>query len=181
MTPPTGPSLEVCEGCGGSLPLLECGATHRYMTSSAACWAAFASLNDPARPLEDAPFNALVVDAFAAQHPGAPSPQSINSVAVHLMVLYGVLERQYRPAQALWLRNRPGRPTKIHKHDRFHWLTPPSFAERLTVADIVADDTPGGRSSLAEAWVKDVWAAWAAPHGAQVTAWFEAYIVSERL
>ena len=121
-------------------------------------------LNDPARPLENAPFNALIVDAYAAQHPGTPSNQTINSVAVHLMVLYGVLERGWPPQQALWLRMRPGRPSTVHKHARFHWLLPPSFAACLTLADVVAGVTPIERSRRAEAWIKEVWAVWAALH-----------------
>jgi len=95
------PELEVCVGCGALFPALLGGAKHRYMDSSAGCWAAFGSLNDPERPLRNSEFNALVVDVYAAQHPGTPSPQSVNSVAIHLMVLYGVLERDFRPAQAL--------------------------------------------------------------------------------
>jgi len=90
------------------------------MDSSAGCWAAFASLNDPERPLGNSEFNALLVDVYAAQHPGTPSNQTVNSVAVHLMVLYGVLERSYSPSQALWLRMRPGRHSRIPKHERFH-------------------------------------------------------------
>lgn len=174
------PELEVCVGCGAVFPMLEGGATHRYMDSSAACWAAFGSLNDPERLLEAAPFNALMVDAYAAQHPGTPSNQTVNSVAIHLMVLYGVLEHGYSPSQALWLRVRPGRPSSIPKHQRFHWLTPPSFASSLTVADVVAGKTPLERSSLVEAWVKSVWAAWAGLHRGQVAAWFEKYVLSER-
>jgi len=150
------------------------------MDSSAACWAAFGSLNDPERPLGPSEFNALVVDAYAAQHPGTPSNQAVNSVAIHLMVLYGVLERDFQPAQALWLRMRPGRPSNIPKHERFHWLSPPSFASSLTVADVAAGKTPLERSSLVEAWVKSVWAAWAGPYRGQVEVWFEKYVLSER-
>lgn len=162
--------LEPCTGCGGLFPLLGDGPPHRYMESSGACWAAFGALSDPARPLESAPFNALIVDAYAAQHPGKPSHQNINSVAIHLMVLYSVLERGYLPDRALWLRMRPGRPGKIPRHDRFYWLTPPSFTSRLTLTNVVAGHPPRERSQLIQAWTEDVWRAWAAPHGAQVEA-----------
>ncbi len=84
--------LETCPGCKAILPVLEGAAIHRYMTSSAACWATFNALNDPERPLAPAEFNNLIVDAYAVQHPGTPSDQTINSVAIHLMVLYGVLD-----------------------------------------------------------------------------------------
>ena len=172
--------LETCVGCSTVLPLLEGGPTHRYMTSSAGCWAAFNSLNNPDRSLEPAPFNGLMVDAFAVQHPGTPSNQAVNSVAIHLMVLYGVLERNFSPEQALWLRMRPGRSSNLAKHDRFHWLNPPTFMGSLTVSDVIAGKTPLERSRLVKAWVGEVWSVWAAPHGVQVEAWFEKFVVSKR-
>jgi hypothetical protein len=173
--------LEPCIGCGAILPALE-GPVHRYMDSSPACWAVFNALQNPERPLEFAPFNALIVDAYAAQHPGVPtSPQAINSVAVHLMTLHGILEKKFKPDQAMWLRQRPGRPGSIERHSRFHWLTPPSFANCLKVADVAAGKTTHERSSIVEAWVKDVWKAWSELHGDQVAMWFEQFVISKRL
>ena len=61
---PDSPIREACPGCSAVLPVQGGGSTHRYMTSSAACWGAFGLLNDPQQPLEPAPFNALTVDAF---------------------------------------------------------------------------------------------------------------------
>ena len=37
------------------------------------------------------------VDAYAAQHPGVPSPQTTRSVAIHLIGLYLTLERDLPP------------------------------------------------------------------------------------
>jgi Family of unknown function (DUF5946) len=172
--------LEPCIGCGAILPVLD-GPVHRYMDSSAACWAIFNALNNPEHPLEFAPFNALIVDAYASQHPGVPSsPQAINSVAIHLMTLHGILEQGFKIDQALWLRQRPGRPGSIERHSRFHWLTPPSFANCLTVANVAAGATPHERSRIVEAWVRDVWRVWSELHGAQVAIWFEQFVISER-
>jgi Family of unknown function (DUF5946) len=174
-------SLEPCVGCGVFLPVMPDGPVHRYMTSSAACWAIFNSLNDPERPLEFAPFNALIVDAYAAQHPGVPtSQQAINSVAIHLMTLQGILEKNFKPDQGLWLRQRPGRSGSIDHHSRFHWLTPPSFANCLTVANVAAGETPSERSRVVEAWVRDVWKTWSEMHGDQVAVWFEKFVINER-
>ncbi len=170
-----------CPGCQALLPTLENGARHRYMTSSAACWAIFNSLNDPERPLATAQFNNLIVDAYAVQHPGTPSDQTINSVAIHAMVLYAILTRDFKPDQALWLRQRPGRVKSTQKHSRFHWLTPPSFDSSLTVADVAAGKTPLERSMLVERWVKDVWSCWAELHGDQIGIWFERYVIAERI
>jgi hypothetical protein len=68
--------LEPCPGCRAPLPPVD-GPTHRYIGASPACWALYTALQsggDP--PLAPAPANALLVDAYAAQHPGAPSPQA---------------------------------------------------------------------------------------------------------
>jgi Family of unknown function (DUF5946) len=173
--------LETCPGCQAVLPTIENGATHRYMTSSAACWAIFNSLHDPERPLAPAPFNNLIVDAYAVQHPGTQSDQTINSVAIHAMVLYGILERGFEPSQALWLRQRPGRIKSTNKHLRFHWLTPPSFDSSLSVADVAVGKTSLERSELVELWVKDVWLRWSEAHGQQIGIWFERYVISERI
>jgi Family of unknown function (DUF5946) len=177
-------SLEPCVGCGAILPVSD-GPVHRYMDSSPACWATFNALQNPERPLEFAAFNALIVDAYAVQHPGLPSSQqAINSVAVHLMTLHGILEKKFKPDQAVWLRQRPGRPAGqpngVDRHSRFHWLTPPSFANCLTVADVAAGKTPHERSRLVEAWVNGVWKTWSELHGDQIAIWFEQYVISER-
>jgi hypothetical protein len=172
------PRLEACIGCTGVFPMLENAATHRYMDSSAACWAAFNSLPEL---LEPSPWNALLVDAYAVHHPGVPSHQTINSVAIHLMVLHGIFEANFKPSQALWLRMRPGRPSRTAKHDRFLWLTPPSFASGLTIADVVNAVTPSQRTAILEQWIQGVWGVWKAPHGTQIAAWFERYVLSERL
>ncbi len=174
-------TLETCPGCQAVLPRIENGATHRYMTSSSACWAIFNSLNDPERPLAPKAFNNLIVDAYAVQHPGTPSDQTINSVAIHAMVLYGILERGFKPDQALWLRQRPGRIKSSEKHSRFHWLTPPSFDSSLTVADVAAGKTPLERSELVERWVREVWSRWSELHRDQIGIWFERFMIAERI
>ncbi len=173
-------ALEVCPGCGAVLPALPNGPTHRYMESSPACWAAFNLLSSPEYALETTPWSALLVDAYAVHHPGQPSPQTINSVAIHLMVLHGALRRDFKPSQAFWLRQRPGRPTTQGKHTRFHWLTPPNLLEGLTVSDGVAGQTGLERSRLAEAWIREVWSLWEAAYGAQIEAWFEKYVLADK-
>ena len=48
----------------------------------------------------------LLADAYAAQHPGVPGPQAIQSVAIHLLVLEGVFNRGVAPENAQWVRRR---------------------------------------------------------------------------
>jgi hypothetical protein len=69
------------------------GPVHRYMESSPGCWAAFGEVL--AREYSDfnyARMHRLTVDSYAVQHPGQPSPQSIQSVALHLISLSLVLQ-----------------------------------------------------------------------------------------
>ena len=169
--------LETCVSCGAMLPTIPEGVIHRYMTSSASCWAAFNALG----LLANGAFAALAVDAFAVHHPGTPSPQTIQSVAIHLMVLHGVLERGFEPSQALWLRLRPGRPSQISKHDRFQWLTPPELTLGITAADVIAATSALERSDRLEMWIKEVYWLWSAAHGAQIAVWFNHFVIADKI
>src|SRR5262245_47258121 len=130
-------SLEPCPDCGALFPP-SAGPTHRYIGASAGCWALYAALCAGQQPdaelveasrvsrrlpsradrASDASIAALMVDAYAARHHGVPSPQAVQSVAVHLLVLHGVCRRGQRAAQAHWIRHRALRTRRI-----FHWLT----------------------------------------------------------
>lgn len=168
---------DACPGCGARLPVVA-GPTHRYIGASPACWAIFSALqNGGEPPLAPAPHLALLTDAYAAQHPGVPSPQSIQSVAVHLITLHGILTRGMAPAQALWLRQATLRGRERDRQPRFHWLTPPDLTQGITVADIVAGATPTARTDLVRRYVDEVWAAWS-PHHATVAAWYARFVAA---
>ena len=178
----TNPPLEHCPGCDARLPKSD-GATHRYIGASSACWEIFAALSNGGEPpLAPAPLNDLLRDAYAAQHPGGtPSDQAIQSVAVHLLTLYGVLVRGVAPENALWIRLRGVRDGSIPKHKRFAWLTPPSFAETLTVVEIVQASTPEARTELATQYIKSIWATWAHEHEKTISEWYGRFIVPEKI
>ena len=64
------------------------------MESSPGCWAAFGEVL--ALEYSEASYaraHRLSVDAYAVQHPGRPSPQSVQSVALHLISLCLILEQ----------------------------------------------------------------------------------------
>lgn len=169
------PLQSACPDCGAVLPVVD-GPRHRYLGASAACWAAFSALNnagDP--PLASGQMNGLITDAYAVQHPGEPSPQAIQSVAVHLLVLYAVLDQGLEPVRALDVRIRALGNDPDRKHDRFHWLTPASSDYSLTIADVAAADTPEGRTATAERWIEEVWRAWST-HRSQAASWFDRYV-----
>jgi len=175
------PEFETCPDCRVVLPRFD-GPAHRYVGSSPACWALFAALiNAGEPPLAPAPLNGLITDAYMAQHPGHPSDQATQSVAVHLLALYGVLVRGVAPENALWIRRRALREGRQPKHSRFRWLAPPSFEGSLNVADIVQAPTPEARAAQARSYVRQVWELWAPQHEPTVAGWYENYVLSERL
>ena len=168
--------LEPCPDCGAVL-LPSSGAGHRYVGASAACWELFAALNNAGEPpLAPSALNGLLTDAYMVQHPGLPSPQAVQSVAVHLLALYGVLERSMAPRQALWIRLQAVNERHGPKHGRFAWLTPPSFTNSLTVLDIVQQQTPGERTAVLQQYVTSIWSLWAADHAATIAAWYKRFI-----
>ena len=108
--------LQACPGCGALLPAAP-DPSHPYIGSSGACWDIYNQLQQAGEPpLAPSPLLPLMVDAYASQHPGVPSAQAIQSVAVHLLTLQGVLERGVSPEQAMWVRLRALRGTTEARH-----------------------------------------------------------------
>lgn len=168
--------MQQCPDCKAWLPAVE-GATHRYVGASPACWAMFSALvNAGEPPLAPHPLTGLLLDAYMAQHPGQPSPQAIQSVAVHLLALYGVLEAGVAPEQALWIRLRAVRGAAADRHARFAWLTPPDFSGSLTLTDIVAGATPQARTERAIAYIQAVWQLWASLHRRTIADWYGSWV-----
>jgi hypothetical protein len=172
--------LSACPGCGAALPPSD-GPIHRYIGASASCWAIYTALGVGEPPVAPSPLRELLVDAYAAQHPGVPSEQAIQSVAVHLIALYGVLVRGHVPGDGVALRTRPLREQTGSKRGRFRWLTPPDFTRTVTVTAIATAPTPAARAALVDDCVRSVWAAWAPGYEATIAEWYERYVVSARL
>jgi hypothetical protein len=154
-----------CNGCRGLFSGID-GPTHRYMASSPGCWAAFGEVL--AREYSDPAYFAihrLTVDAYAAQHPGQPSPQSIKSVGVHLIRLHLLLEcglemQHANDAMLVITQNK----------EHFVWLTPPSVLGLITVANVQAATTVEQHIELVKQWAASVWAAWS-PHHETIRHW----------
>ncbi len=117
-----------CIGCGALVAGGDDPA-HRYIGASPGCWALYGEVL--AREYTDPRYGAahqLTVDAYAAQHPGTPSPQAIQSVTVHLVGLYIVFRLGRTPQQA---RKTIQRAVQ-HKKD-FVWLDPPESLGAMTI------------------------------------------------
>lgn len=153
-------SATACPVCART-QLADDPAPHPYMTASPACWSAFerllgAQYGDPARM----GFHQLVVDAYAAQHPGDTDPRAIRSVGIHLMTLALFLDYGVDPALG----------TRLHRQmvqrPAFGWLERPKApSDNLLAVDHVPLDGPVGLArERATAWARTVWAWWSPQH-----------------
>src|SRR5258706_14712058 len=120
-----------CPGCGAILPAHD-GPVHRYMESSPACWAEYGKVlaREYSDPELMAGCHRLTTDTFAVQHPGKPSPQSIQSVAIHLIALHVVLDLGSTHDQARALLSRAA------ERMTFKWLDRPANLANITAADV---------------------------------------------
>jgi hypothetical protein len=134
------------------------GPVHRYMVSSAGCWDAFGQVlaADYSSP-ERMAFHQLVVDAYAAQHPGGDTPQQIQSVGLHLMTLCSFLEGGTDPALGPALHQRfVGRP-------EFRPLQRDG-AGAITVAHLPTSGPAAQAREAAYEWGRAVWDTYRAEH-----------------
>ncbi len=148
-----------CFGCGGLFPDIE-GTTHRYIASSTGFWAAYGEVL--ARQYTDANYEGagqLTIDAYAVQHPGRPSAQSIQSVALHLISLCLLLERGVELGTAT-----EGISAAAKDKRRFAWLAPPETMGPITVANVHAARTAAEHVAIVRSWASSAWSAWAAHH-----------------
>ena len=153
-----------CPGCGVQLPALD-GAVHRYMESSPACWAKYGELL--AREYENPEHMAahrLTVDTYAVQHPGRPSPQSVQSVAVHLISLHAVLELGLTQRDATNLTKR------CADAGQFIWLEPLRGSCALNVTHPLKATSADEHVVAVRAWASAAWQSWARYHG-QIRSW----------
>jgi len=183
--------LSPCPGCGALFPEHD-GPTHRYIGASAGCWALFsravanggADVNElveqsgvpdsrvslPAH--NDAPLiESLWGDAYGVQHHGGNSPQAVQSVAVHLLDLYGIISgKTTRPGWAI--------ERALRVRGVFQKLSPPALGSALTFRHLFPGGgvgTPVTRSQ----YVVSVYEAWMALHRSILEHWYERYVVPD--
>jgi hypothetical protein len=150
--------LERCLGCGGRFPNQD-GPTHRYMTSSPACWAAFghvlaAEYSDPSLM----GVHRLSVDAYAVQHPGDGSRRAIQSVGLHLARLHVQLDRQLGPEEAnAFMLSAADRKASLPV------LQPPASFP-ITIADVAPLAGTSSHERAVREWAQSAWDAWAHAH-----------------
>ena len=166
---------------------------HRYIGASPSCWALQSALligetsgtdlsRHVPRSADLSPETAravssigssVMIDAYAAQHPGTPSPQAIQSVGIHLLALHGVIDRGVAAEHAMWVRRRPLRWKGI-----FWWVEPPDLSRTLTVADVALAPL-AGLAAQAAIYSGSVYDAWAAQYRDVITEWYDRYVLGD--
>lgn len=158
MTENARPSI--CPGCALALARTG-GETHAYLGASPECWALFGEVL--AREFSAPSYFAvhgLTVDAYAAQHPGAEEPRTLQSIHVHLVGLCLALERDAPMSALIAVRKRVADKFAA----RLDWPVPPADPDRLTVRDVVAATSAQDHGVRVRAWAESVWASWSAHH-----------------
>ncbi len=146
-----------CFSCKGIYPDID-GPTHRYMESSPGCWQMYSEILS--REYSDQSYwksHRLTVDSYAVQHPGTESNQSIQSVAVHLMSLYFIIEegKSHEAARKLM-----GKATKL----KFQWLEPPKCLGEISAKNVWLTENANQHNKTVELWANSAWNAWKKYH-----------------
>lgn len=145
------------------------GPVHRYMESSPGCWAIYGEVL--AREYSDPSLMGVhrqTVDAYAAQHAGQPSPQSIRSIGIHLVRICLMVEQGFDDDAAA-----RAMPVISDSREKFHWLVPPAKMGAITVVDVWKAENAQDHVEAARKWARSVWQAWT-PHHDQVRRWVPA-------
>lgn len=172
----TSSQTECCPACHTNVPVVPGGPTHRYIGASPGCWALYTALLAREFAAFDGRVHQLSVDTYAAQHPGPPSPQAIQSVCTHLVALCLSLEHGFgvedlRPLMGDLSRGRWFAP---------RWLEPPTPPWPMTIVALLDADSPGAHGERVRTWVSATWSAWE-PHHGQVREWARAVIANRSI
>jgi hypothetical protein len=137
----------------------------RQTNASPACWHRFTQVlsYETEHLARLGRYHQLTVDAYGAQHAGAPSPPI--STAFGLIGLYLALEHGWSGTAV----------RAAHQFLAQRYSTWPSFrlcadGPVLTVADVAGSITPDEHASRVQAWARSVWNSWGPEH-LQVRAW----------
>ncbi len=162
---PATQQITPCCGCAALVPDID-GPIHPYIGASPGCWAIYGEVLAKEYGEYRHPFvHRLTVDAYAAQHPGMPSRQSIQSVAIHLISLFLIIERRFDFAKITEAIRRA-----LKHRDRFVWLEPPASLGDITILDVQKARSLKEHIRRVQKWAESVWEAWA-PHHAAIQGW----------
>ena len=128
------------------------------MTASPACWRSFSELLATCYGAVDRlDFRQLIVDAYAAQHPGEGRREQVQSVGIHLMTLCLFLEHGVDPSRGSELHQRMIRRPNFHRIQ-------PQGPTHLTVRHVPLAGPADGARQRAYEWSRAVWNLYADHH-----------------
>lgn len=157
--------IKACYGCHARVPDID-GPIHPYIGASPGCWAIYVEvLAKEYGEYRHPCVHRLTVDTYAAQHPGVPSRQAIQSVAVHLISLFLLIERCFDFDHMTEAINRA-----LKQRDNFVWLEPPAALGDITILDVQKAKNLKAHTRRVKKWAEAVWEAWA-PHRATIQRW----------
>jgi hypothetical protein len=152
-----------CPGCGAALHAT--GSLRSHDAPAAGCRARFAELVALERAdLRRMRAHALTRDAYAVQHPGEESDETIRTVGVHLISLYAQLALGVSYREVKRIRAEAAQALV------FRWLPPPEQRGDLTVLHPLAAEHPEDHVRRVQEWAHSAWRAWY-PHHDQVMSW----------
>lgn len=151
--------INACYGCHARVPDID-GPIHPYIGAAPGCWAIYGEvLAKEYGEYRDSAVQRLTVDAYAAQHPGVPSRQSIQSVAIHLISLFLIIERRCDFDQMTEAIKRA-----LKQRDDLVWLEPPTWRGNITILDVQKAQSWKEHTRRVRKWAEAVWEAWARHH-----------------
>jgi hypothetical protein len=153
-------SIKQCFSCRGFFPDID-GPVHLYMKSTPGCWAAFgkALVREYENPRIFTAVHWFTVDTYAAQHPGSNDRKAVQSVNVHLLRLYCILEKGWKPESV----TRIMKKLLLEKAD-FNYLEPPSFEGALNVSYLAEAAGDDDYIKRAKEWAGNIWSLWKEKH-----------------
>ena len=154
-----------CIGCGAAVPDVDYpfGRSEKYPAAlSPGCWKLYCEdiLVREYGEWEYPPIHRLTVDAYWAQHPGRETPQTTQSVIVHLTSINLVV---YEDVSCETATKKIGQLTKKYNDD-FSWLEPPANRGDITVVDVAEARDLDEHTELVRDWARSVWQAWEKHH-----------------
>ncbi len=136
------------------------GSTHRYLESSPGCWASYGEILAKEYSGEEYfRVHELTVDAYALQHPGIQSLQTMSSVNVHLASLYRYFKQGVSENRLSLVK----KAIVVKKND-FEWLEPPKDLKAVTSIDVLKAKSAAEHCELIEIWAKYVFEQWKDHH-----------------
>jgi hypothetical protein len=146
----------ICYGCGALVDDIH-GEPHKYIGATQGCWNLYGIIlaKEYCEYQYPETIHRLTVDTYSVQHPGKPCRQSIQSVNMHLLSLYLILEKNMNGKIATRALG-----NILSKKMKFEWLEPPIPNGTKTVIDVLlAKDYTEHEEKVIE-WARNVWNCW---------------------